>query len=179
MAGRGTNSIEAFNKQALRDIRNALNNLPKEFTLAKRRNILKKGASSFIDRAKSKAPIDTGELREAIGTKTFRNNKEFVFAGVRTKGKVSGVLGKVEIDGFYAKFLEYGFRHIAWPAKGSSIKKGFLGKHLAAVDKRITKVKAKAFLRPAWDESKNQMRKDVENLTEKKIKAYERKNKIK
>ena len=175
MAGRGTNSIEVFNRQQIKDMQNALRNLPKEFSVLKKRNILKKGADVFIARAKSKAPVETGELREAIGTKTFRNNKNFVFAGIVTKKSIKSVTGKkVVIDGFYAKFIEYGFRQIAWPEKGDSIKKGIIGGLLASVDKRITTVKPKPFLRPAWDETKNQMRADVIALTAKKEQAYER-----
>jgi HK97 gp10 family phage protein len=172
MAGRGTNSIQAFNKQAMKDIKSALDKLPKEFSIRRRRTILKKGLESFINTAKSKAPVDTGQLKEAISTKTFRNNKAFVFGGVVTKGSTKSVTGeKVKIDGFYAKFLEYGFDHIAWPEKGFRLDRDPIREN------RITKIPAKrhAFLRPAWDETKLKVKTDTINLTEKRVKAYERK----
>lgn len=170
------NSTAAFNRKAFKEINDALKKLPKEFSLTRRRNILKKGLDPFISAAKSKAPKDSGELAESIGTKTFRNNKEFVFGGVVTKKKVKTVTNeKITVDGFYAKFIEYGFRHIAWPDKGVRIRTGLVGGALAGLNKRITNVKPKPFLRPAWDETKGSVKNATIKLTEKRVKAYERK----
>ena len=166
MAGRGTNSIEVFNKQAYKDILLAFELLPKEFSLQRKRTILKEGVQPFLEAARNKAPKDTGVLKLSIGTKTFRNNKNGLFAGVVLKKKINGN----EVDGFYAKFLEYGWTHIAWPQKGQSIKKGTVYK------KQMSEVPAErnAFLRPAWDETNERIKKRTEAIIAKRINAYEK-----
>ena len=169
-------STNSFNKKAIKEINNALKKLPKEFSVSRKKTILKKGLQPFIRQAKSNAPVDSGELRESIGTKTFRNNKAFVFGGVTTKKNIKSVTNeKITVDGFYAKFIEYGFRHIAWATKGSRISNNFL----ASFNDRITKVKAKPFLRPAWDSKHEAVKKETIELTKKRVKAYEKKVKKK
>ncbi len=160
-------SIQGFNKKALREIQDAIDKLPKEFTVRRVQGVLKKGLQPFIRRARLTAPIDTGELRESIKTKTFRNNKYMVFGGVVTKGSVNSVTGdKVNVDGFYAKFIEYGFTHVAWPEKGKRIDKGQYS------DSRLTEVNPEPFLRPSWDETKNNVKTETIKLSEKSVKAY-------
>lgn len=152
----------------------ALEALPKEFSPARRRNIGKKGMASFISRAKQKAPVQTGTLRESIGTKTFRNNKDYVFGGVVTGKAVKSVTNdKIVVDGFYAKFLEYGFTQIAWAEKKQ---RKINGDFTAA---QMQKIEPKPFLRPAYDETKETVRRDTINLVIKRLRAYEKKQKRK
>ena len=161
-----------FNLKGMEAVRAALNRLPKEFTLAKRRNILKKGLQPFIQSAKNKAPVKTGTLKESIGTKVFRNNKTYVYGGVSTKKNIKTVTNeKITVDGFYAKWLEYGFTHISFPEKGQTLKNTIFPKW------QTSEVKPKPFLTPAWDETKGRVRKDSINLIIKKLRRYEKKEK--
>lgn len=164
-------SIQGFNKKAMREIQAALDKLPKEFSITRRRTILKKGLDPFINAAISKAPQDTGDLKLSIGTKTFRNNKNSVFGGVITKKKIKigGSVGSESLDAFYAKFIEFGFTHVAWPEKGKRIDKGDYSRS------RLKKVEAKPFLRPAWEETKQRVKAETIGISEKRIKAYMRK----
>jgi HK97 gp10 family phage protein len=160
-------SIQGFNRKALKEIQEAIDRLPKEFTQRRAQTVLKQGLKPFISSAKSKAPSDTGNLKGAIGIKTFRNNKRYIFAGVKTKK------GGGKGDGFYAKFLEYGFTHVAWPEKGKRIDKGDYSAD------RLKKIEPKPFLRPAWDETKNRVKDETIRISEKRIKAYLKKVKKK
>lgn len=165
----GSNSIDSFNKRELKKIREALNKLPKEFSLTRRRTILKQGLKPFINAAISKAPSKSGDLKLSIDTKTFRNNKKYVFGGVVTKKKIriGGSVGSEKLDAFYAKWIEFGFTHIAWPKDGEEVKN---------VDKsRLKEIEPSPFIRPAWDATRVQVRKRTEQIVEKRIKAYERK----
>ena len=172
MAGRGTNSIQAFNKESFKEILMAFDSLPKEFSSRRKQTIAKKGMSPFVESAKNKAKQDTGALKLSIGTKTFRNNKNGAFGGVILKQK--GNSESETTDAFYAKFLEYGWTHIAWPQKGQSIKKGTVYK------KQMSEVPAErnAFLRPAWDETRMRVQSETIKLIEKRLAAYMRKVKV-
>lgn len=171
MAGRGTNSIQSFNRQQIKEIQKALKGLPKEFSKRRKQTILKKGLEPFINAAISKAPKDTGDLKLSIGTKTFRNNTNGVFGGVVTKKKIKigGSVGTETVDAFYAKFIEYGYRQIAWPTKGETLRKSYISKG------RVQKIAPRPFLRPAWDATKGQVKTVTIAVAEKRIKAYMKK----
>tara|TARA_R110000803_G_scaffold87730_1_gene154646 strand:+ start:1860 stop:2372 length:513 start_codon:yes stop_codon:yes gene_type:complete len=161
-----------FSFKGMSSVQRALSLLPEEFNIAKKRNLLKKGLKPFIQRAKSKAPVKTGVLRESIGTKTFRNNKKWVYGGVRTDKKIKTVTNdKVTVDGFYAKWLEYGFTHISFPEKGQTLKNTTFPKG------HVSEVKPKPFLTPAWDETKGTVRKETVSLILKALRRYEKKQK--
>lgn len=143
----------------------AFGKLPKEFSTTKRKNISKKALKPFISRAKQKAPVDTGSLEDSIGIKVYRNNPNFVYAGVvKKRGKKRK--GK---DPFYAKFIEFGFTQIAWPEKGESRKRGDFPKW------QQQKIEAKPFILPAWDETKDVVRRKTTLLIIKRIRAFKRK----
>jgi HK97 gp10 family phage protein len=162
--------LQLLNKKAIKEINDALNRLPKEFSLARRRTVLKTAFKPFLKRAQNSAPIDSGDLVLSIDTKTFRNNKKYVFAGVVTDKKIKGV-GKV--DGFYAKFIEYGYTHVAWPEKGKKISKGDYNN---SSPKRFKEIEAKPFLRPAWEATKDGVVKTVNKTVNRRIKSFEKRN---
>lgn len=163
-----SNSIDNINKQILKEITNAISKLPNEFSLRRKRTILKQGMKPFINEAITRAPKDTGDLKLSIDTKTFRNNPNYVFGGVVTKKKIKigGSVGTEIVDGFYAKFLEYGYRQVAWAKKGQTIRKGSFSKS------QIQQIAPKPFLRPAWDSSKERVKTVTIAIAEKRIKAY-------
>ena len=161
-----------FDIKGMRSVQKALDLLPKEFGVTKKRNLLKKGIKPFIERAKSKAPVKTGVLKESIGVKTFRNNKNWVFGGVITGKNIKSVTNeKITVDGFYAKWLEFGFTHISFPEKGQTLK------NTNFAPKETSWVKPKPFLIPAWDETKGTVRSGTVKLILKRLKAYEKKQK--
>ena len=161
-----------YSFKGMNSVKRALSLLPEEFTIVKKRNLLKKGVQPFIQRAKSKAPVKTGVLRESIDTKTFRNNKTWVYAGVVTDKKIKTVTNeKITIDGFYAKWLEYGFTHISFPEKRQTLKNTTFPKG------HVSEVKPKPFLTPAWDETKGTVRKGTVGLILKALRRYEKKQK--
>ena len=161
-----------FSFKGMNSVKRALSLLPEEFTIAKKRNLLKKGVQPFIQRAKSKAPVKTGVLRESIDTKTFRNNKTWVYAGVVTDKKIKTVTNeKITIDGFYAKWLEYGFTHISFPEKGQTLK------NTKFLKGEVKPGKTSPFLVPAWDETKGTVRKGTVGLILKALRRYEKKQK--
>lgn len=161
-----------FKITGFKEAEKALEALPKEFSTAKKRGIGKKGMQAFINSAKQKAPVQSGTLRASIGTKTFRNNKDYVFGGVVTNKSIKSVTGdKIKVDGFYAKFIEYGFTQIAWGTKGKTIRNGLVYKS------QMQKIEPKPFLRPAWDETRDKVKRDTIKLVIKRLRAYERKNK--
>lgn len=164
----GKNSIDSINAKVMRDITKALEGLPKEFTTRRRQTVAKKGLKPFINAAISRAPKKTGDLRLSIDTKVFRNNKNYVFGGVITKRKIKigGSVGSETVDGFYAKFIEYGYRQIAWPTKGETLRKSNISKG------RVQQIQPRPFLRPAWDATKEQVRTVTIAEAEKRIKAY-------
>jgi len=161
-----------YSFKGMNSVKRALSLLPEEFTIAKKRNLLKKGVQPFIQRAKSKAPVKTGVLRESIDTKTFRNNKTWVYAGVVTDKKIKTVTNeKITIDGFYAKWLEYGFTHISFPEKGQTLK------NTKFLKGEVKPGKTSPFLVPAWDETKGTVRKGTVSLILKALRRYEKKQK--
>lgn len=175
-------SIQGFNKQLKKDLEEifkALDQLPKEFSLTVRRNISKKAVAPFLRQAFQNAPHDTGDLQFSIGTKTFRNNKAAIFAGVILKKKLNfgGTIGTDKTDVFYAKFIEFGYTHIAWPKKGETIRNGRKGLFLIRdlSKKRLKKIPPRPFLRPAWNSTKDQCAKAMANETERRLKIYNRK----
>lgn len=167
-------SVQGFNKRLQDDLESifkALDQLPKEFSLTIRRNIAKKAVAPFINQAILNAPRKTGNLKLSIDTKTFRNNPQYIFAGVILKKKirVGGSVGTEQIDAFYAKFIEYGYTQVAWPRKGGTIRKGSF---LASQQKVIP---PRPFLRPAWDTTKSRCADEMEKQVEKRLKKYMKK----
>lgn len=134
--------MKAFTKE--------LERLPKSMSKARKRNVLKKGLKPFLNRAIQKAPKDTGDLALSIDYKIFRNNPNMLFAGPITKRRIRIAKGQSEIvDGFYAQWIEYGYRQIAWPKKGDRIRTGRVHPN------RIQTIEPRPFIRPAWDETGN------------------------
>jgi HK97 gp10 family phage protein len=161
-----------FSFKGMNSVKRSLSLLPKEFGITRKRNLLKKGLDPFIQRAKSKAPVKSGVLRESIGIKTFRNNKTWIYGGVMTDKKIKTVTNeKFTVDGFYAKWLEFGFTHISFPEKGQTLKNTKFPKG------HVSEVAPKPFLIPAWDETKGTVRSGTVKLILKRLKAYEKKQK--
>ena len=163
-----SNSIDSFNKKVLKDIENVMKGLPEEFSIRRKRTILKKGLQPFINNAIQRAPKKTGDLKLSIDTKTFRNNPNYVFGGVITKKKIKigGSVGREEVDAFYAKFIEYGYTHIAWPQKGETIRRSSISRD------RLKEIQPKPFLRPAWESTKRQVRSMTIAIASKRVKSY-------
>ena len=140
----------------LRAITAAIDRLPKKIDYKERRKILRKGLKPMVRAMKSKAPSKTGQLKLAIGTKTYRNNKGYVFAGPLLNKRISATIGgqkfKDNLDAFYAQWLEFGFRAIAFPEKGEQIGRG--KKPINPNSPRITNIPPRPFIRPAVDASK-------------------------
>jgi len=161
-----------YSFKGMSSVLRALSLLPEEFTIAKKRTLLKKGEQPFIQSAKNKTPVKTGVLRESIGTKVFRNNKKWIYAGVVTDKKIKTVTNeKITIDGFYAKWVEYGFTHISFPDKGQTLHNTYFPKS------HIKPGKNQPFLTPAWDETKGKVRKETVRLILKALRRYEKKQK--
>jgi len=144
--------IIQFNTQELKEMMKVLDSLPYEFNTRRRREILKRGVNSFVQRAKSSAPVDSGILKKNIGTKAFRNNKNSLFAGVILKGNAKDKMGRAK-DGWYARLIEYGFTQISWPEKSK--------KKQSYPASRKIRIQPKPFLRPAWEATKNQVFKET------------------
>lgn len=150
-----------LDKDSLELVLKQFKKLPDEFTVRRKMNILKKGMEPFLMKARQLAPVDTGGVRESIGTKKFSNNNQYLFGGVIKSKKVGYGSKKQKIDPFYAKFAEGGFRHIAWPEKGRRIKNGYYGAN------RIKQIPARPFIEPAWKKSEDQVFNKTTELIEK------------
>lgn len=158
-----------------------------------RRKILQNAHQPFIRAAKANNKDDTGLLDQAIGTFTFRNNQKFVYAGVKGKkrirkkkfdstisgnNKTSGRVtvsesGKsVLIDVFYAKFVEFGFTHIAWPEKGKKIKYREYRKG------RLKEIKGRFFIKKAHMTTKSTTASRVKVSLENHLKKHSKTTKI-
>lgn len=94
-----------------------------------RREMIRKVLKPFVEKSqRNLKKSKTGDLKSSIGTMTFKNNQRYVFAGWKKKSRVktgasTGPKTRA-VDSFYAKFIEFGFTHIAWPEKGKRIKYG-------------------------------------------------------
>lgn len=143
--------------------------LPKEFSPARKRTILRQGFKPFLKEAERMAPKKTGALKKAIKTKTFRNNKSSVFAGVieNSRKKLRDAAQK---SVFYAYFIEFGFQHIAWPKEGETLKKGIS-------PFRVKTVSPKPFIRPAWDATIDKVfQEDLKIINKRLIALYKKNN---
>ena len=145
-------NIIQFNARELKEMMRTMDSLPYEFNIRRRRDILRRGLESFVQKAKANAPVDSGILKNNIGIKAFRNNRTSLFAGVILKGKAKDKMGRAK-DGWYARLIEYGFTQIAWPERSKKVDK-------YSAD-RIQKIQPKPFLRPAWEATKNQVFKET------------------
>lgn len=160
-------ALDRANDLQLRRMGKVIDGLPKSFSLTRRRNFAKKSLKIYLMAAEARAPKDTGNLAFSLKHKIFRNNKRMVFAGPISKAR--GSRSKVKNDGFYAKFIEYGFRALAFPSKGERIGMG----HIPA--NHITKVEPRPFLRPAFDATKDQVYQDLVKRVTKAVRSYQRK----
>ena len=158
--------IIQFNAQELKEMMKVLDSLPYEFNTRRRRSILRKGVKSFIQRAKTNAPVDSGILKNNIGTKAFRNNKNSLYAGVVLKGNAKDKMGRAK-DGWYARLIEYGFTQISWPDKSK--------KKTDYPASRKIRIQPKPFLRPAWEATKNQVFKETIESANKSLKRWMKK----
>lgn len=156
----------------IRRINRKLESLPLHYSLARRRGIARRAFKPFLTAAANKVRVKTGDLALSIKTMTFRDNKSDVFAGVEVKAKkykIRGTSQSISVkDTFYAKFIEFGFRQIAWAEKGERIRDGNIHPN------RIQEIAPKPFIRPAWQESKGQVEAAAVKEVEKAFKRYER-----
>lgn len=110
--------------QGLKELQQALKELPLEIQKRPLRSAVSAGAKVILDEAKRNAPIDTGNLRKALyryrSRKQSPTGKETFLVGVR-KGKAKyantaynrrkGRVGKTyqtQGEAFYWRFLEFG-----------------------------------------------------------------------
>jgi len=122
-----------------KELENALNELPKSMSKSALRTALTKSAQPVVEAAKRYVPVDTGELRDSIttGTKLTKNQRRFQL-------KVGGAqifIGASWPKGAHAHLVEFGFM--------------LTGHEPSKV--RIRHIPAQPFLRPAWDENKDQV----------------------
>ena len=119
--------------EGLSNLSNALKELPKNIA----RNLLRRGASAgaaeIRDGARNKAPVLTGEMKRDIQIKRERTESDYIarysiFVRAGKKSRLSGRARNVEKDSYYWRFVEFG----------------------------TSKMVAQPFMRPAFEEKKNQ-----------------------
>ena len=164
----------------LKDIQKELNKvfkdlieIDKSFTERKKNNMVKRAAKGMQEDMIRRAPKKTGDLKLTIGFKKFRNNAAVFLGVIRNKViDIGGSVGRIKIDkAFIARFIEFGFTHIAWPRKGKRV-----GNPIYSAN-QYKWIEGKPFIRPAFDDSGNrnqffeEMRKEVYKAIEKANKA--------
>jgi len=136
--------------EGLRDTQAALGDLSKSLARGVLRRVLAKAGKPIADRARSLAPVDTGELRDSIAVST----------------KLSNPVGKSE----FAAAMRSGAGVGAATAALRSARRAAAGDGLSAevyvgagplpqahlVEFGSVNNQAKPFLRPAWDEKRDE-----------------------
>jgi HK97 gp10 family phage protein len=82
-----------------------LKQLPMELRRKALKSALRKGAEVIADEAKSRAPVDTGALRDSIKARPATRLRNKTAVGYRVVAGDDDYKG----DQFYAAFIEYGF----------------------------------------------------------------------
>lgn len=113
------------------EVRAALLQLEEKVAKRIARAALKAGAEPMLHAARSKAPVDTGDLVESLKISTGKKKGKLV-ARVQTKS------GDYKGKTFYGSFIEYG--HYAGPRNLGNARKW---------------IEPRPFLRPAFDENKD------------------------
>ena len=102
---------ELQNIKGLDKLREALLELPKGIAKNVLRGSVNAGASVVRAEVKNRVPVKTGTLKRAIYQKQIRersnNEQQTFFVGVR-QGRSAKKTKKGNIDGWYAKFVEFG-----------------------------------------------------------------------
>lgn len=115
--------------EGLEQLKRAFDLLPKRVAVSAASKSVREGAKVIQKAARSKVPVDTGNLRRSIIVKVLNKNRDAMEVAALIgpgRGYFSKKKNAKTGDGFYGFFLEYG----------------------------TVKMKAKPFLRPAYDENK-------------------------
>ncbi len=128
MGARYSSRREAFKVQGLRELRQALAQLPKAYADDVLLAVMRRRLQSMMDAARGMAPVKSGKLRDSIemSTKRPRSDKRRKISG---KGSVALYMGT---NNGIAPFQEYGtvhhapspFMRPAWDAGSHDLIKG-------------------------------------------------------
>lgn len=107
--------------QGFRELATALKELPKRVARNGLRSATSAGAAVVRNEARSRAPVDTGEMKRDIQMKRERDfgNTEGLSASVSVyvrggkKSRLAGKARNVDKDSFYWKFVEFGTAKMA------------------------------------------------------------------
>ena len=108
---------EYRNVTGFAELRRALEELPDQIARKTLRKAVSSAAALVRDEAKSRAPVDTGEMRRDIMVKKGRGDRfKAVYEVFVRSGKKSRLAGKrrnVQRDSFYWRFVEFGTSKMA------------------------------------------------------------------
>ena len=131
-----------------KELRKILEKLPEKVDVRLLKAAACRAAKPLVKAARRKAPSKTGNLRKSIGTQALRsyNGSAAVLVGPRT-GK------RQKYDGWYSHFVEYGTRGIV----------RYKTKRYSKGQRYKADIKAKPFMRPAYDQEHANAMKEYEN----------------
>lgn len=104
--------------EGLRELVRALEDLPRKVATNGLRKAVSTGAALVRDEAKSRAPVDTGEMRRDIMIKRARTADGMiatyeVFVRTGKKSRMAGRRRNVARDSYYWRFVEFGTSKMA------------------------------------------------------------------
>ncbi len=141
--------------EGMEEILKKLNKLPEKIMENVMTSAIRAGAKSIVTEAKRNVPSQYGELKESIGIKkaskpkVYRKTlKIFKISPMKKTITKKGIRG--EVDGWYARFLEFGtYAHLDHPMKKQ--RTGKLGKKRAAIVAKGGGIRPHPFMRIAYE----------------------------
>lgn len=138
-----------INMTGIKEIKDALDQLPKKMSRGVYLDALRKSARPVRDAARANVPVDSGALKQSIAVRAVPK-KFSANPAVRVVAGGAKKTGKKRFDAFYAHIVEEGSKgHFIGPRKG--IRKALkFGNDLFSKGHRVRGVRAQKFMKRAF-----------------------------